>query len=232
MKYSGTIIDSKNLDAPHPLLENLHFEKCFFDNCTLGQANSPDQRLVLRNIELVNCRQRACDLGSAVIEDTLVDGLGREGRIPLFAWGAVYKHVTLKGKLSLMKLNQFVSPTASASTQANWDTANRSYYHSVDWALDIKEAEFQGSLDIHCVPGRLIRRDPETQVLVKRETLNQIDWRELPWGKSAFDIALEWFLNDGLYDDVVLIASKRATGFKDEMLAITMLRKQQVAVAD
>ena len=161
-----------------------------------------------------------------------INGLGREGRIPLFAWGAVYKHVTLNGKLSGMKLNQLVSPTASAAAQAIWDTANRSYYQSVDWALDIKEAEFQGSLDIHCVPGRLIRRDPETQVLVERGTLNQIDWRQLPWGNSSLHNAIDWFLNDGLYDECVLIASKRSSGFKDDMQAITMLRKEQVAFVD
>lgn len=232
MDYSEITIDSQYLHVPHSPVEDFRFEKCFFDNCSLGQANSPDQRLILRNIELINCRQRACDVGNAAIEDTFVDCLGREGRMPLFAWGAVYKHVVLKGKLSAMKLNQLVSPTVSASTQALWDTANRTYYQSVDWALDIREAEFQGSIDIHSVPGRLIRRDPETQVLVRRDTLSQINWQELPWGKSAFDIAFEWFLNDGLYDDVVLVASKRSKGFKDEMKAIEMLRKEGVAVDD
>jgi hypothetical protein len=232
MKYSETVIDSQYVKAPHPLLDGFHFDNCFFDNCSLGPAESPDERLFVRNIELVKCRQRACSLNNAAIEDSLINGLGREGRYPLFAWGAVYKHVTLKGKLSGMKLNQWVSPNASASTQAIWDTANRAYYQSVDWALDIKEAEFQGSLDIHSVPGRLIRRDPETQVLVRRDTLNQIDWRRLPWSNSGFDIAIEWFLNDGLYDDCVLIASKRAAGFKDDMKVIAMMRKEEVACSD
>jgi len=126
----------------------------------------------------------------------------------------------------------FVAPAPHPSIQQRWDNANKAYYQTVDWALDLREAEFQGSIDLHCMPGSLIRRDPETQVLIKRSSLKDVDWRSLFWGKSSFDLAIQWFLEDGLYDDVVLIAPKRAAYLKDDLQAIAMLRSEGIAAYD
>jgi hypothetical protein len=52
-------------------------------------------------------------------------------------------------------------------------------YKDVDWALDISEAIFSDA-DFYYVPGELIRRDENTQVLLRREDFRDINWRELP----------------------------------------------------
>jgi hypothetical protein len=231
-QFSNTTFEDRCLRPTDSVVQNVSFSKCSFDNCTVLGAEHPSQRVILRNIEIINSGQRASSIANAAIEDAVISGMGKEGRIPLFAWGAVFKHVTLRGKLSAMKLNRWVAPVPPPSKQQRWDNANKAYYQCVDWALDLREAEFQGSLDLHCLPGSLIRRDPETQVLVKRSSLSDVDWRSLSWGKSSFDLAIQWFLDDGLYDDVVLIASKRTAYFKDDLQAIAMLRSEGIAAYD
>jgi hypothetical protein len=230
--FTDTVFDCQFLEPSQLLVKDLRFTKCFFDNCSLGKTDHPSRRLIIRNVEIRNCKQRASDINNAAIEDAIIDGIGKEGRLPLFSWAAVFRHVTLKGKLSAIKLNQFTQPVPIPSLQQLWDDANRLYYQSVDWALDIRQAEFQGGIDLHCVPGSLVRRDPETQVLAKRAVLNSVDWRNLPWDKSSLWVAIDWFLKDGLYDDVVLIASKRSAGFKDDMRSIAMLRERGIVECD
>lgn len=231
-QFSNRTFEDRCLDSTDSVVQNLSFSRCFFDNCSVMQAEHPSQRVILRNIEITNSRQRGSSVDTAAIEDAVISGMGKEGRFPFFAWAAVFKHVTLKGKLSAMKLNRWVAPAPHPSIQQRWDDANKAYYQTVDWALDLREAEFQGSIDLHCVPGSLIRRDPETQVLVKRSSLKDVDWRGLSWGKSSFDLAIQWFLEDGLYDDVVLIAPKRAAHLKDDLQAIAMLRSEGIAAYD
>jgi len=56
-------------------------------------------------------------------------------------------------------------------------------YKEVDWALDIRDAVFS-SAEFFGVPGELIRRDENTQVLLRREAFSRVDWRTCP-GPSA-----------------------------------------------
>ena len=117
-------------------------ENCFFDNCVVGGGpNRPASRPRVRNVVARGCRQRGSALFGALLQDVTVDGLGRDGRHPLFLWAPAFKHVVLRGLLSAPKLNVVVSPDGRGS--AEWTSANQEFYKTVDWALDIREAEFQ-----------------------------------------------------------------------------------------
>jgi hypothetical protein len=106
----------------------------------------------------------------------------------------------------------------------------REFYANIDgWALDISEAKFSGSVSFEAVPGHRVRRDPETQVLVTRDILNRSDWQKLEYGNSAFDIAIRWFLDESLFDSVVLAARMGAKDAKNDVAVLSMLREHGIA---
>src|SRR5262249_18877121 len=88
-------------------------------------------------------------------------------------------------------------------------------YRSIDWALDISAAEFTDvSLDF--VPGELVRRDPRTQFLLRRESLATLDGRRLPHGADLF---LSRF-DHTPFGSMVVVATKRSKRWFHECLAI------------
>jgi hypothetical protein len=203
------------------------FVNCTFDNCAVGPGG-PERRPLVRNIELRAVAQCACSLSGARIEDCSLLGLKKLGRGPLFFWGTVFKHVKLSGRLSAMKINRLLNVPATKH-QAAWDDSCLRYYSNVDWALDIRDAEFQGSISLEAIPGSLIRRDQETQALVTRERLLVSDWKNVVQNQSGVRVAIEWFLEDSLFPDVVLVASKGTSYFKHELAALESLRREGIA---
>jgi hypothetical protein len=126
-----------------------------------------------------------------------------------------------------------VSPSLddSAEQVAVWSAANRAFYASTDWALDISEAHFTSGPDLHFVPGELVRRDPSTQALVSRRALDGISLASLPWEGSSLRLATEWFLAHSPYEDVVLAAAKGTSYFQCDLAALGMLREKGIAEA-
>ncbi len=179
-------------------------------------------------MELCGATQRACFLYGVCIEDCSIHALKKLGRIPLFFWAPVFKHVTLSGRLSGIKINRLLEPIPKKS-QAAWDASCKAYYEDVDWALDIRHAKFQGGISFEALPGSLIRRDPETQVLVSRESLAAVDWKRMVQQHPAVGVAIDWFLEGSLFTDVVLVASKGASYFRDELGVLELLRREGVA---
>ncbi len=215
------------------VVSDLELHQCMFENWSLPPRESFSECHVIRNVTAVNCSQANCFLWTTIVEDVVIDKLMNYGRGPLFTWACLFKQVTLRGKLSGFKFNQSVgSFIFNSQPQKPWDDAARAYYETVDWALDISEAEFQSVPDFHCLPGRLIRRDPETQVLVTRQNAIAANWETLDWDESALRLGLQWFLEDGLYDEVVLIAAKRAKYFRQDLRTLQMLRREGVAISD
>lgn len=185
----------------------------------------------VRNIKILNCSQRGCVIDSAVIEDCIVDGFDTRGQL-LRCWGAVFKHVVLRGKIGKLMTSSIVELFKERpQKQAAFDAANEAYYRNVDWALDISGAEFQ-SFDIRGnVPARLIRRDPETQVVVTREKALNVPWKDLPLNEMLWKVSLELILSQGL-PDKVLVAPKRNPRFKELVADLRTLQAAGVAEPD
>lgn len=228
------MITDKTLELNHfgdeaVKISGMSFQRCFFDNSGIGPPSHPRFRSFISDLYLQECRQRACALSGVVIDNVVVDGLGREGRMPLFLSGVALRHVTLKGRIGFFKLQAtpYINPTAQQLKL--WADANRAYYEGVDWALDISEAQFTFAPDLHFIPGSLIRIDPATQALVTREKAMSVSLDSLPWGDSGFDIALKWFIEDGPYDEVVLVAPKKSKGFSADVKVLNMLRERGIA---
>jgi len=114
--------------------------------------------------------------------------------------------------------------------QAEFEDANIKCYASIDWALDIREAEFE-ECDLRGIPGHLVRRDPETQILVTRERVMEGVWRELDLSRTYWPASLEGLLEDERSDEV-LVAPKLATDFEDLLAGLNLLREAGVAEPD
>ncbi len=214
------------------IFENLEFRHCRFESCALSITTNPRRRSIVRNVRLIQCEQEGCAIDTAIIEDVVVDGLNTHGQL-LQTWGAVFKHVTLKGNIGRVmfspKVGLGVKGFAKPQVQRAFDEANAAYYATVDWALDIREARFE-ECDIRGIPARLIRRDPETQVVVTREKALQGKWRELEI-PDLWKGWIELFLEDG-EPDVVLVAPKRHRRYEVLLEGLKKLRDAGVAEPD
>lgn len=128
-------------------------------------------------------------------------------------------------------LSPFVSPGWDRpKEQAAFDKANVEYYKTVDWALDITEGRFY-ECELQRVPARLIRRDPETQIILFREKALHGDWKKLDLSKTHWATSIEFFLEQG-DPDVVLVAPKQHPKFDDLLDGLKMLRDAGIAEPD
>ena len=211
------------------IFEDLEFRKCYFEGSAISVTLDPRLRSTVRNVRLIQCARRGCSIWPAVVEDVLVDGLKTNGLLQ--TWGAVFKHVTLRGRIDRVMFSSAVAPgQATQQQQRAFDEANAAYYASVGWALDISEAEFEEG-EIQRVPAHLVRRDAATQVVVKREKAMQGAWRQLDLSKTHWATSLEFLLNRG-DADVVLVAPKRHRKYRDLLDGLKALRDAGVAEPD
>lgn len=211
------------------LFSDIEFRRCTFVSCAMSITSDPALRSTIRNVKLVNCETYGCTLHTAIVEDVTVDGLKTHGLRQ--TWGAVFKHVTLRGKIGRLMFSPVVSPgLATLQEQRAFDEANAQYYSTVDWALDVREAEVE-ELDIRWIPARLVRRDPESQVVITREKAMQGTWRQLDLEKTYWPTAIEFFLEAG-HPDLVLIAGKRDRDYRNLVAGLKALRDAGVAEPD
>ena len=210
--------------------EDLHFKKCTFISSSVSITEDPANRTTVRNVTLERCRVQGSALECAVVEDVLVDGLQTSDLH--HAWGALFRHVTLRGKIGRLLVTPLVGPHhLGTPLQAAFDEQREAYYREVDWALDISEAEAV-ELQLEGIPARLVRRDPETQAVVTRKAALSGEWRQLGRvQETALGLMIQDMLKRG-YDDTVLVAERRARDFKQVLEGIEQLRAAGVAEPD
>ncbi len=206
------------------VFEDCVFKRCRFENCGISITENPARRSIARRIELVNC-EYAGGLSAAIVEDVLVDGLKTHGLLQ--TWAMVFKHVTLRGRIDRVMMSNDTASTAPSTMRA-FEEANARYYEQVDWALDISRAEFK-ECDIRGIPACLIRRDPETQVVVTREKALQGQWRGLDLAGTYWQGWIDLFLKHQTDPDLVLVAPKRARDFQTQLRGLKLLREAGVA---
>jgi hypothetical protein len=176
----------------------MRFRRCYFEGCGLSITLSPALRATVRDVALVACEQRSCTIDTAVLDTVKVDGLKTNGLLQ--TWAAVFKHVILRGKIDRVMFSAVVATgTTTKEQQQVFDEANAAFYASVDWALDISEAEFV-ECDVRGIPGTLIRRDPASQVLVTRKAAIAGRWRDIAWSCPASCGNLKWPLLPADFD--------------------------------
>lgn len=213
------------------MFSDLEFRRCRFRSSRISMTRDPRSRSVVRNVKLAKCEVWApgCALESAVVEDVIVEDLKTSGLFQ--TWGAVFKHVVLRGKIGRIMISPAVATgMAEPEEQRAFDNANAAYYATVDWALDISEAEFAEG-EIQRVPAHLIRRDTATQIVIRREKALQGAWRQLDLSRTHWATSIEFFLDRG-DPDVVLIAPKGHQNYPQLLDGLKMLRAAGVADSD
>src|SRR5207248_1944489 len=107
------LIEGQNFDVfddrdSGSLYENMEFRHCEFRSGALSIATRPELRSTVRNVKLVDCFVGGAHVHTAVIEDSIVDGLRTAGLFQ--AWGPVFKHVTVQGKIGRVMISDLASP--------------------------------------------------------------------------------------------------------------------------
>lgn len=214
--------------------EDLEFRNCTFESCNLGQTGpDPGDRSYVRNVRLIRCTFRHAAIGPVVLEDVVVDRpLLRYGSVQPFLRALAFNRVILRGPVNALV---FVVP-------AEYDLANHKrgdafrkwnarFYETVEWAIDISEASFSTIEFRPGIPARLIRRDPTTQVVIRRDPALAVDWSDNRLPDPSWNIGIEDFLKSG-YADHVLIAARRSPRFDAQLATIARLREMGVADPD
>lgn len=204
------------------------FNRCEFESCVVGLSTSPADRTVLRDIKLIRCSTRGITFGPAIIEDVVVDGLKTYSLLQI--WAPVLRHVTIRGRIGRLMISDLHDTTASAAQVSAFQQDNASLYRSVDWALDITEADFEEA-DLRGVPGHLVRRDPETQVIVRRERILDGRWRDLEHLPARWQVALELLLKTGMPSEV-FVAGRRERTFSELVKGLRLLQSEGIAEPD
>ena len=223
----------KAYDNGGHVYEDLVLRKCKFLSSGVSLAKHPAQRSVVRNVTLERCRVQRSSLGCAVVEDVLVDGLQTPDLLQAF--GTIFHRVTLKGKIGRLMVTPVIRPgSLNTPVQEEFDRDREAYYANMDdFALDISQADAV-EIALSGIPARLVRRDPETQAVVTRQSALSGEWRELEHVQgSEFKIVIQELLKgSGGTDDAVLIAHRRSRNFKKLLAGIEELRAAGVALPD
>lgn len=223
-RIEKTTLFGLSLRSDLPIIEDFECRKVEFQGC-YAIAEDPSHRPLIRNIVLERCKNRGCSLDGAIVENVIIKHLDTANT--LITWGTVFRHVTFQGRIGTMLLNHLFSTQEHPRVpEAAWRRCNEEFYASVDWALDISQAEFK-DIDIRGIPARVIRRNPETQMVLTRETALEGKWRNLDLSNTFWKTAIEMFLNWG-YPDTVLVAGKRSATFERQMAGLNLLLNEGI----
>lgn len=211
-------------------IEGVRFVDCVFENSALSLTKDVQRRSTVSDVELIRCSANGCDVGPAVLSNVVVDSLTTDDL--LIVWGALFDRVVFRGLTGKIKINRAVHHVdRSPAIQGPFDLERERFYQRVEWALDISQARFK-EFDIRGVPSRLIRRDPESQVIVTRERALVPGWRdELSASNRLWPFMIDLFLTDG-DPDVVLVAPLGAPKAKREALLAGLNELRRLGVAE
>lgn len=198
------------------VVEGLSLDQCRFDNCSFSLISSPSNRSIARNILLRDCSLVNCDVGPAVFDEVAIENLAIIDL--LICWGALFRHVTFRGKIGSFKVNTTAHHDITPGQQAVFDTERVAFYDAGNWALDIRDASFS-ELDIRGIPAELIRLDPSRQFTIRRRTA--LDWKrpkQLSKLAEHWMFAVELFISDGDNDRVLSVPNKGTQKQQNDLL--------------
>lgn len=209
------------------VLCDARFDHCSFDHChVIGVA--PDARPVLERIVLANCSisQRAYStVGNVVIRDVEIINLKSRGMTQL--WNCVFDRVVLRGRFDAIMIGLRWTMPMDAAIAA----VVAKEQQSVDWAVDISQAEFR-DINFDDIPASLVKRDPETQAVIRRDRLIASGWNPAEAPNTLATIVMGDLLKSAA-SDALLIAPKRDKKyFAQVMESIRQLRAEGIAESD
>jgi hypothetical protein len=208
--------------------EDYELDRCTLDHVETRPRRDPAKTVVLRRIRARRLLGRFCEIQHALLDEVEVEGLKIVSG--LFVRGCIFRHVTLRGRIEGdidVRLRPFFYPDPDLSPQdaQRWDAHAARFYESVDWAVDLSQADLSHSLSLPGVPSRLVRRDPRRSAVVNGDRARARDRsRRSPWDGwlAAFD--------DAPLADMVLFAGKKREA--EDMAGLDELRELGIADRD
>lgn len=202
------------------VLEDMKFHKCSFIHSGISLTSDLNRMSKVRNIELTDCNFDGCQTGPMVLSNVTISNLKTSDLF--IVWCPYLDQVKLSGTVGRMKINATADPsTFGNDKQKPFDDYRAKFYSNVDWALDISEARFK-EFDIDGVPSRLVRRDPESQIIVTRERalyVATLGWEtKLKLSDTHLPFTINQFLSDGDAEIILVAPLGAAKAERDSML--------------
>lgn len=144
---------------------------------------------------------------------------------PVYLDGCLFRHVVLRGRLGSWLFREMPKAIPDGRRKA-FAEAEQQFYAEGEYALDITEAVFE-SASMFSLPGDLVRRDPETQFLVRKERVAGADLSTLP--RSA----QRWLkrVARSPFDSTVLVVGRDEPDFKESLASHRQLVDLGIAEA-
>ena len=198
-KLFNSLIDRGN----SLVLSDIACFNCEFSNCALSLTTDIKKRAIVNNVLFQNCTISASNFGPAVLKRVQINELVTDSL--LIIWGAVFDQVAFSGKIGKIKINRHVHHVDQSDLiQKPFDDFRKVFYENVEWALDISRAKFR-LLEITGIPAKLIRRDPETQMVVRRASALNQEWRlRVSSENKLWPFAIDMFLATGEPDRILV----------------------------
>ncbi|MFD7710040.1 hypothetical protein [Streptomyces sp. NPDC059786] len=203
-------------------IEDFELNQCTFVGAVLVQHVNPNPSLVVRGVRAIGCTLNRCRVSGVRFEDVTLDGLSVRGGTQ-HLHGCIFSHVKISGKIGPLGITSPL-PVPDGELVPGAEQALINAYRSIDWAVDISEAEF-AEMTLNYVPGDLVRRDPRTQFLLRRDSLSKVAGRELP---DNADILLNQ-INLTPFDSTVVVAPTRSKQFRWFLETLEALRDMGLA---
>lgn len=218
------------------LLEDMKFEGCGFTHSGISLTTDVARMTTVRNVDLTNCTIDGVSVGPTVLRNVSITNLRTSDLF--IVWCPYLDRVTLSGEIGKMKVNATASHTtygpANYAKQKPFDDYRDQFYAEVEWALDISAARFK-EFDIRGVPARLIKRDPESQIVVTRKKALQVatpGWeKRLDPSNKLWPFMINLFLGDG-DEDTVLVAPLGAAKAKRDPLLKGLAELRAIGLAE
>lgn len=165
-------------------------------------ARRVGDRLTIRDVEVRQCQHWACSAYGAVFENVVVTDLRGGGRAPSFMWGCLFSRVTLRGWISGLLVRWQIDPEDD-SLSREFLAANLSRYQTMDWALDITQAQFSFVESLPGVPAALVKRDPESHFVMTAAAARRL--REESKEISVWTVIADNLLSSPIQDTVIAV---------------------------
>jgi hypothetical protein len=220
LELEGQTVTGVRLFGEPREYRDIHLVDVTLKLCVLVRRDDLGFGNVVRNAVLERCRLDACGAQGVFFDEVTVDALRLAQLRPIS--GCVFRHVTLRGKIGSIMI---IGPGLGLPDDAKRVAAAVEKYKEVDWALDIRDAVFTSAAEFFGVPGDLIRRDENTQVLLRREAFAGMDWRDLPGAVGTWSRRFK----ATPFDSIVVVAPKGSKKFREYMADIEWLHAKGLA---
>ncbi|MGW2251392.1 hypothetical protein ACWCXH_14425 [Kitasatospora sp. NPDC001660] len=215
----GQSLQGVRLIGSHRTYSGVELTGSAFSSCILAQFDDPDFGLVVRDSSMRGCSMDRCQVQGVYFDDLVIDGLDVKQIHRVY--GCVFSRVVLRGKVGPIMV---MPPHGGLVGRERHLAGMVEKYREVEWAIDISEASFVDA-DFYGIPGDLIKYDPETQVLLRREKFEGLEIGDLPTYAGIWASRF----SETPFDSIVAIAPRRSRSFSKYMKDIEWIHDRGLA---